>query len=448
MALVLAATGVFLYLSFKADLNQSLDRGLRTRASDVSALVEQADNGLRESKTGRLTRGSDSFAQILVRNGRVLDATRQAGTKPLLNSSELARAKQGTISVDHPAEGRSNEPTRLLATPVSAQEQQVVVVVGSSLEHRNDALAKLQGLLMLGGFGALLLSSLLGYGVAAAALRPVESMRRRAATISGAHAGKRLPVSPARDELGRLGDTLNEMLARLEAALEHERGFVADASHELRTPLATMRTELELALRRGRSVGELQAALRSATDETDQLCRLAEDLLVLARSDQGRLPVRREDLRVVEVLRRVRDRFGARARSSGREIRIESHERLFVRADPIRLEQALSNMTDNALRHGAGTVILSASVNGDRTRIQVSDQGDGFQADFVPKAFERFSRADSARPRGGAGLGLAIVSTIARSHGGEAGASNGPGIGAIVSLDLPNESNGSRGDTP
>jgi heavy metal sensor kinase len=444
MALVLAATGFFLYLSFKADLNRSLDRGLRTRASDVSALIEQADNGLRESKTARLTRGSDSFAQILVKNGQVLDATRQAGTQPLLSSAELARAKRGTIGVDRSAEGRRNEPTRLLATPVSAQDQRVVVVVGSSLQHRNDALAKLRGLLVVGGFGALLLSSLLGYGVAAAALRPVESMRRRAATISGAEPGKRLPVSPARDELSRLGDTLNEMLARLEVALEHERGFVADASHELRTPLATMRTELELALRRGRSVEELQAALRSATDETDQLCRLAEDLLVLARSDQGRLPVRLEELRVVEVLRRVRDRFGARARSSGREIRIESPDDMFVRADPIRLEQALSNMADNALRHGAGTVLLSASANGDRIRIQVSDEGDGFQPDFVPRAFERFSRADSARPRGGAGLGLAIVSTIAKSHGGEAEASNRPGAGATVSLDIPNETNGNR----
>jgi heavy metal sensor kinase len=445
MALVLAATGFYLYLSFKADLNQSLDRGLRTRASDVSALIEQADNGLRASKTARLTRGSDSFAQILRKDGGVLDATRQAGTQPLLNSAELARARSGTISVDHLAEGGRNEPTRLLATPVSAQDQRLVVVVGSSLKHRNDALAELQGLLLIGGFGALVLSSLLGYGVAAAALRPVESMRRRAATISGADPGERLPVSAARDELGRLGDTLNEMLARLEGALEHERSFVADASHELRTPLATIRTELELALRKGRSVEELQAALRSATDETDQLCRLAEDLLVLARSDQGRLPVRREDLRVVEVLRRVRDRFGARARSSGREIRIESAEDLFVRADPIRLEQALSNMADNALRHGAGTVLLSAAANHERIRIQVSDEGDGFQPDFVPKAFERFSRADTARPRGGAGLGLAIVSTIAKSHGGEAGASNGPDTGAIVSLDIPSGAGGDRG---
>ena len=317
MTLVLVATGVFLYLSFKADLNRSVDRGLRTRAADVSALIDEADHGLRTSSNERLARDSDDFAQILSLNGAVFDTTPKAPDSALLSASELARAKQGTISVDRAGGGSGDEATRLLATPVSAQDRRLVVVVGASLEHRDSALAKLQGLLVLGGLGALLMSSLAGYGMAAGALRPVESMRRRAATISGAEAGTRLPVPPADDELGRLGETLNEMLSRLETALEHERGFVADASHELRSPLATMRTELELALRQSWSVEELRAALRSATDETDQLCRLSEDLLVLARSDHGRLPVHPEELQVSEVLRHIEDRFTERSRTPG-----------------------------------------------------------------------------------------------------------------------------------
>src|SRR5207249_4884653 len=149
-------------------------------------------------------------------------------------------------------------------------------------------------------------------------------------TISGADPSKRLPVSPARDELQRLGETLNEMLARLEKALEHERAFVSDASHELRTPLAIMRTELELALRNGRSVEELQAALRSATEESDRLCRLAEDLLVLARSDESGLPVHREEVAVADVLERVRARFAESALASGREIEVDWSEGLVV----------------------------------------------------------------------------------------------------------------------
>src|SRR6185295_11086518 len=120
-------------------------------------------------------------------------------------------------------------------------------------------------------------------------------------------------VPPARDEVSRLAETLNDMIGRLEAAFEHERRFLADASHELRTPLALLRTELELALRRPRSRNELEDALRSAADETERLTRLAEDLLLIARSDRGSLPIRRERVSARELLSDVADRFGRRA---------------------------------------------------------------------------------------------------------------------------------------
>src|SRR5205085_12035881 len=139
------------------------------------------------------------------------------------------------------------------------------------------------------------------------------AMRRRAAAITAATPGARLPVPPAHDEISRLAETINDMLGRLEAAFRHERRFVADASHELRTPLALLRTELELALRRTRSREELEAAVRSAAEETERLTRLAEDLLLVARADQGELPVRREAFQAQEVLGRVAGRFAAQA---------------------------------------------------------------------------------------------------------------------------------------
>src|SRR5215204_3338845 len=138
-------------------------------------------------------------------------------------------------------------------------------------------------------------------------------MRARAAKIEASDRGARLPVPPADDEIGRLGKTLNAMLDRIEAAFARERTFVADASHELRTPLAILKTELELALSRGRTNEELTEALRSASEETDRLVALAEDLLVIARSDQGRLPIRAEELRAAELLERVRDRHAPEA---------------------------------------------------------------------------------------------------------------------------------------
>src|SRR5207244_2972709 len=164
--------------------------------------------------------------------------------------------------------------------------------------------------------------------------------RPRPGSLSPPTPGRRLPVPPARDEIQRLAETLNDMLRRLEAAFEHERRFVADASHELRTPLALLRTELEVALRRPRSRDELEAALRAAADDTERLTRLAEDLLLIARSDQGQLPIRREPVGAGALLRAAADRFGAKAREQNRTIDVSPDGELVVDADPERLEQA------------------------------------------------------------------------------------------------------------
>src|SRR6201999_3663215 len=191
-------------------------------------------------------------------------------------------------------------------------------VVGEPLAQREKALDSLRALLIIGGPLALLLASLVGYAMAAAALRPVKRMRRRAAAVTASETSERLPVPFGTDESGRLGRTLNEMLSRLEAASARERAFVSDASHELRTPLAILRTELELAMRGEHTREELEDALRSAAEESERLSRLAEDLLVIARSDQGRLPVRPESIDAGEILLRVAGRFRTRARAEGR----------------------------------------------------------------------------------------------------------------------------------
>jgi len=217
------------------------------------------------------------------------------------------------------------------------------------------------------------------------------------------------------------------MLARLEAGLERERQFVADASHELRTPLASLKTELEVALRRPRSPDELEAALRSAAEEADRLARLADDLLVLAATGrEARLHVEPIDAR--ELLETVAGRFAR----NGRPIEVAAGSET-IAGDRVRLEQALGNLVDNALRHGRGTVRLEATGGW----IRVTDEGPGFAPEFLPRAFDRFSRADEARTRGGAGLGLALVDAVARAHGGTATARNREQGGAEVEISLP-----------
>jgi signal transduction histidine kinase len=229
------------------------------------------------------------------------------------------------------------------------------------------------------------------------------------------------------------------MLSRLEAALERERGFVDDASHELRTPLAMHRAELEVALRHAESPEELRAAITSAVEEVDRLSQLAEDLLVLARSDKGRLEIKRGQVDVGAMIGLVRDRFSGRAEAAGRSLEAEPTDGLGLDADQLRLEQALGNLIDNALRHGAGPVRLSALRADSQLELHVSDAGRGFPPEFLAHAFERFSRPDDARSGEGTGLGLAIVEAIALAHGGSAEAANQIDGGADVWIAIPLE---------
>jgi two-component system, OmpR family, sensor kinase len=311
----------------------------------------------------------------------------------------------------------------------------VVVVVGASLQPREAALADLRGQLLIGGPIALILASLAAYFLAAAALRPVERMGERAATISAASPGRRLPVPQTDDEIARLGNRLNEMLVRLESALERERTLVSNASHELRTPLALMKTEIELALAEPASAPELVAALRSAGEETDRLSQLADDLLLLARVDSGTLPLRRSRVVVEELLDSIATRFRRRADDAEREIVVVVPSGVEVLADRRRLEQALGNLVENALRYGAGTVRLGAVQRSGSLELHVIDEGGGFPPAFVSRAFERFSRG--SRDAAGTGLGLAIVAAIAEAHGGSATTSNSATGGADVALLLP-----------
>jgi signal transduction histidine kinase len=437
MALVLSATGLFLYLRFGSEFDRNIDQGLRSRAADVSALVQQADSGLAQSGRSPLTEHGEGFAQILNQRGRVIDATPQIGKRTVLTRAQLRTATHRTVIVYQAHLPGLRNAARLLATPVTAQDQRVVAVVGTSLEGRRGALGDLGGLLLIGGPIALLLASVAGYGVAAGALRPVEAMRRRAAEISTAAPDQRLPEPPADDELGRLGQTLNQMLARLQATFERERTFVSDASHELRTPLTVLKAELELALRAGRSEAELRAALRSAGVETDRLTQLAEDLLVIARADEGRLPVRLTEVEAGGLFGDVRERFARRAADEGRELLVDTADGQKLVADRLRLQQALGNMVDNALRYGEGDITLSAIARDGVVELHVRDGGGGFSPGFIEEAFNRFSRADTARGTGGAGLGLAIVAAIAESHDGRAGAANAATGGADVWLELP-----------
>jgi two-component system, OmpR family, sensor kinase len=435
MALVLVAVGLFVYSRVGSDLDAALDTSLRTRADDLAGTAAATRDDPAEPVLPRLVESDESLSQVIGPDGGVDFGSPGFESRPLLDGGELARARRGPLFVDRDSVSGFDERVRLLARPADGG----VVVVGATREDRDEALSSLGSVLLIGGPVALLLAALAAYGVATAALRPVSAMRSEAAEISRLGSGRRLPVAPGGDELTDLGETLNEMLDRLERSAERERGCapVALPTHELRTPLALLRAELELALREGRSPEELREALASAVEESDRLEQLAEDLLVLARADEGRLPVRPERLDAGELLETTARRFSVRAAEAGREVRVLDANGSAVQADRLRAEQALANLVDNALRHGDGPVELRAEPAGDAVRLHVLDRGPGFDASLDGHAFERFTRGDRARSRGGTGLGLAIVDAIARSHGGSAGAAPREGGGADAWIELP-----------
>ncbi len=360
MFVVLAVTGLFVYLRLQADLDESLTASLQARADAVAELASRSAAPLTSATPGVLGEPDESFAAVLVER-------RVAG-------------------IDSEA--------RVLARRASARADSPLVVVGQSLEDRDETLDGLVAAFAVGGPVAVLVASLLGYALATAGLRPVEAMRRRATEVSLSGGEEALPLPGAHDEIRRLGETLNEMLERLRRSFERERRFVADASHELRTPVAVIKTELEAALRTGDLGPHARASVLAAAEECDSLAQLAEDLLVVARAADGKLPVRREPLEARSVLDDVRERF-----------------------------------VDRAARPADGAVEL-----------EVSDEGAGFEGTIAERAFERFTRGDEARTRSGSGLGLAIVRAVAEAHDGRVSIV-GAG-GAVVRISLPKGSTG------
>jgi two-component system OmpR family sensor kinase len=435
-AVVLVASGLFLYLRLSSHLALALDNELRLRTQDLAALVSQPHASLAGDSASRFVESGESFAQLISPDGHVLDSTQPLGRTRLLTAAELREAQRAPIYLDLQSVPGLNEPSRVLATAANRAGRRLILVVGATRQNNAETLASFRDELLVAGPVALILAAGIGYLLAGLSLRQVESMRRRAAAITAAKPGERLPVPTTGDELQRLGETLNDMLDRLEAAVARERDFVADAGHELRTPLALLRTELELAFRQAHTVDELREAVRSSSHEVERLSQLAEDLLLIASSDGGKLPLRVEPLAVDRLFASTASRFDWRAEELGKTVTASAAPGVRVAGDRLRLEQALANLVDNALRYGGDEIGLRAVTKDDVIELHVTDNGAGFPDDYLPRAFERFTRADAARGRGGAGLGLSIARTIAESHGGTSNVANTGTIGADAWLSL------------
>jgi two-component system OmpR family sensor kinase len=319
----------------------------------------------------------------------------------------------------------------------------VVAVPLDDVEETLRRLALIAFLVSLAVVGAIVG---LGLWLIRVALRPLGGIEETAAAISAGDLTRRIDDTDSRTEVGRLGAALNSMLGHIESAFSERaaseqrlRRFVADASHELRTPLSSVQAYAELFERGARDrPDDLERAMAGIEREARRMGVLVEDLLLLARLDQGRpLDRRRVDLR--ELAAEAVD--AARAVEPERPIELEAGEAVEVMGDPARLRQVLDNLLANVRAHVPPRADATVRVlrEGERAVVEVADEGPGMSAEQAGRVFERFYRADTSRTRsaGGSGLGLAIVSAIASAHGGTATVVSVPGRGASFRVALP-----------
>jgi signal transduction histidine kinase len=425
MMVVSVGVGAFIYTQVRRDLRDEVDLGLRGRAQ---ALVASAalKHGL-ASTSGHFADNDESFAQLLSADGAVVDSTRSVRGRALVGAGVLGHG--WPIFIDRTPPGL--EPARLLVVPAMVHGRRGYLVVGATMSDTREALTRLLALFAIAFPAALVVSSLIGWLLAAAALRPVRRMSLEAAAVTAAHPDRRLHVPRTDPGLALLAETLNSTFDRLQEAVRRERAFVQNASHELRTPLTILKAEVDTALSAPRGVDELRDALDSAAAEVRHLIRIAEGLLVVARANDGCLPVERAPVAMGELVDGGISAFAAHAEAAGVDL-VGRADDAVARIDPTRARQVLDNLLANAIRHSppGGRVTVAARVADERAVIEVSDEGCGFDEQMLARAFQPFNRG--ADHPGGVGLGLSLVRAIAEAHEGGASAENLPAGGARV----------------
>lgn len=429
MTIVLALSSGLVYVRVQYALDRQLNRDLRAYYDLIEEDVESGNEASEEIIA--------QWYQVFDGNGTLLFGTPSTPGRRLINANAVTEALGGKTV--HSDRGSFLPPPpyafRAKASRTTSRDGKVVVVaVAVSRTPRDEALRELLLQLIFADILLLAAVSYVGYRTARGALDPVERYRL-AAMDAGARAGSRLPVDSNRDdELTRLGHSLNEQLARLEASFEREHLFIADASHELRTPLALLKAEVELALLKPRTAEYTHTVLGSVGEQVDRLIVLADALLDLEELGTGE-DTAPTPVDVPALLSTVSEPFEqALARK-------DLH--LVVHAEPMTatlsercMHVAVSNLIANSLRYGAGTVTVSAVRLDGRLVVGVTDQGKGFADDFSALAFDRFTRADASRSTRGSGLGLSLVMAVAERHGGTSRIDQSS-EGVSVVMDLP-----------
>ena len=416
---------------------------LQERAEDVQLLLQHEDpnrniNDLRLDFTAIYSIKDDGkWLQILDQDGNWIYRSKRM----LAENPDLPRPERlpvtGTIAAFH----QGTRYVRILAYPIQVRNKKYSVQTGIAL-NKSMALMKTFGAdLLLLTPATIILAALGGHWMSRKALQPVAVLAAEARRINDRNLDIRLHVPQARDEIGDLSITLNQMLERIDKAFASVRAFTGNASHELRTPIALFRTEIEVALFRPREVGEYRATLSHLHQEAVRMTRLVENLLSIARADAGTERMNLQPIDLDDFFRRIDRDWADSMRLARLNFRFEMHtEDHVVLGDPASLSRLLTILLENARKYTppGGSVVLSAVSEGAGVRIAVQDTGAGILQKDLPRIFDRFFRGEQAgiAESSGSGLGLALGKWIAERHGTDLVVESAPGQGSSFSFTL------------
>ncbi|MGJ7615304.1 MULTISPECIES: sensor histidine kinase [unclassified Variovorax] len=455
IVVVMAIAAFGSYLVFSRNVHRELDAALLALAETEMGMLLSAGEGdtviVHEAPPGP---GAPSFVrldrlvQIVDAEGRVLARSANLGEAQLPIPPVLRERLAAGETVFETLNGFGEEPTRMVSVPLpdgaAGKGALLAVQVAGSLDDVNRTVAMASVLFVILGGALLLALGAAGALITRRAFGAIDDVVQQAHRIGDANLGERLPHPGTNDEIGRLVDTLNAMLARIEHGMEAQRRFTSDASHELRSPLSRLRTELELALRRPREPAAYVETLHSSLEEVESLTLLVEELLVLARLDAGQERDAAETVSLNVLAEEAVRRLEPMARERRLELLLEPAPPVAARVARGAASLALANLLDNALKFSpAGTTVrvsLRADVEANEAVISVSDRGPGIRGDELPHLFERFYRGATARSdekTPGLGLGLALSQAVVHAHGGRIEAANESSGGARFDMSLP-----------
>jgi two-component system, OmpR family, heavy metal sensor histidine kinase CusS len=449
LAIVLVVFGGAVYVAMRHELLARTDVALGGELDEISEDVQAANDWTRLSEQLKRRFGRHEMYEFQVSSVSGEPFFQSDRLKPRRFSVPQVPSSLKHLDFESVALGTENVTLdslghlRLMSGLVSGPDGPMVVQSATSLASIDLELAQLLTVLLISGPLALVCALGGGYLLARKALAPVDRMVHTADQITGRRLDRRIDVTNADDELGRLARTLNGMIARLERSFEEVRRFTADAAHELRTPIAVLRNEAEVALRKPREPEQYRRVLEDQLEELERLSRLAERLLFLCREDAGLVPMSRELVRLDEVVEDVAEHMRVVAEEKRVGLETDGVVPCHINGDEDQLRRLLFNLLDNAIKFtpATGTVTVESACVDAKVRIVVTDSGIGIPPEHLPHVFKRFYRVDPARgPEvGGTGLGLAIARSIAEAHGGSIEMESTVGEGTRAILTLPAE---------